>query len=483
MNKKKSMHIIASILLTIMGMMLFISLFGQMTFSIEALQFRMSVEFTDRGLTRVEIPPLGVISAHTHITPVKIIVRLENIDFESLKEFISRSPEQEKIIAGARKEIRQVLTIYVIKLLGLAALGGAFGMFLLRRKGIIPLVKGAIGGLSLALVLLAGTYFTFDTGEFQNPRYEGVLRAAPWMVNLAEEALGKIESLSRKMQVVATNLYDLYEQIDRLKPLQKTENDIRVLHVSDLHNNPAGIEFVQGVARLFDVHLIIDTGDISDYGTPLEALLLDRLKTIDRPYMFVPGNHDSPDIVNGIRQIPGVTLLDGMTEFNGLHIMGFPDPASYSFSVIPPGMDDIPEYVDQIKEKLARATGNVNIVAVHNNRIAERLAGQAPVIIFGHNHLLAIEEKENSILINAGTSGASGLRGLQSFKSPYSVVLLHFRPVDGEMKLVAADTINVKNLRQGFTLERKIFYRENEDSLETAPHRSSTGKILQHKGL
>lgn len=467
MHRRKSLNIMATILLITTGMMLFVSLFGQMKFSIEAFQFRLAVQFSDEGLTQVEIPPLGVIRAHTHLTPVKIIVRLENINLQLLKEFITDLPQQEEVIAGVRKQARHIVTLYIIKLLGLAALGGAFGVFLLQRRGILPLLKGALGGLALALILLAGTYYTYNVREFQNPEYEGVLRAAPWMVSFAEQAFGKIETLGQKMEVMATNLYDLFEQIDKMKPLTDTEKDIRVLHVSDIHNNPAGVEFIQKVAQLFDVHAIIDTGDISDFGTPLEALLLDRLKTINKPYIFIPGNHDSPDIVEHMRQIPGVTVLDGLTEVNSLRIMGFPDPASFSADVVPPSLDVIPKYAEQIKLKLDRAE-KVDLVAVHNHHIGKRLAGLAPVIIFGHNHQLLIEEKEDSVLVNAGTSGASGIRGLQSLKSPYSVVLLHFRKIDGEMKLVAADSLKVYDIRHGFTLERKVFHREEQESPDTA---------------
>ncbi|MTI86096.1 MAG: hypothetical protein FH756_19905 [Firmicutes bacterium] len=462
MRKKKSLTIMATILLTIMGMMLFVSLFGQTNFSLEAFQFRLALQFSEKGITQVEIPPLGLIKAHTHQTPVKIIVRLENIDLELLKEFVSDSPQQTKIISDIRSQSKHILTIYVFKLLLLSALGGAFGVFLIRRKGIIPLLQGALGGLILAVILLAGTYFTYDTREFQKPKYEGVLRAAPWMVSLAEQTFGKIETLTEKMQVVATNLYDLFEQIENLKPLTETANDIKVLHVSDTHNNPAGIEFIHSVARLFDADLIIDTGDISDFGTPLEALLLDRLKKLDKPYLFIPGNHDSPDIVEHLSQIPEVTVLDGLTEINGLRIIGFPDPASFGPDVVPPSIDDIPQYVDQIKEKLFQVPGGVNILALHNHDMAKELAGYAPVIVFGHNHQLAIETKRDSVLVNAGTSGASGIRGLQSFNSPYSVVLLYFRRIDEKIKLVAADSIKVNNLKQGFTLERKVFNKEKE---------------------
>jgi len=463
LNRKKIITVVTTILLAVMGMILFISLFGQTTFSIEAFQFRMALQFTEKGTTQVEIPPLGLVKAHTHLTPVKITIRLENIDLQLLKEFISDSPQQEKIMSDIRSQARHILNLYIAKLLLLATMGGAFGVFLIRRGGILHLVKGGLVGLTIACILLAGTYSTYNTRAFQNPKYEGILRAAPWMVSFAEQALGQIETLKQKMQVVATNLYDLFEQIERLEPLTKTEEDIIILHVSDIHNNPAGIEFIQNVARLFNADLIIDTGDISDFGTPLEALLLDRLQTLDRPYIFIPGNHDSPEIVEHLLRIPEVTVLDGLKELNGLNIMGFPDPASYGHDITPPEMEDLPQYVEEIKEKLVNVPVKIDILALHNNEMARRLAGYTPVIIFGHNHRLFIETSEDSVLVNAGTSGASGLRGLQSFNSPYSVVLLYFRNIDGKPKLMATDTIKVNNLKQGFTMERQVFSREEED--------------------
>ena len=44
--------------------------------------------------------------------------------------------------------------------------------------------------------------------------------------------------------------------------------------------------------------LVIDTGDLTDYGTAIETGLAGQIKTTKGvPYLFIPGNHDSPEVI------------------------------------------------------------------------------------------------------------------------------------------------------------------------------------------
>lgn len=281
---------------------------------------------------------------------------------------------------------------------------------------------------------------------------------APWMVGLAQETFGKIETVGENLEIIAKNLNLLYERLDNLQPLGETTDEFKILHVSDLHNNPAGMDFVLRVADLFGADMIIDTGDISDFGTPLEALLLEQLNHIDIPYFFIPGNHDAPAIIDRMNQIPNVTVVNGLVEKNGLLFYGVPDPSSADNTVIPSDLSIIPRLTQQVVNRIDQIAPGVDIALLHNDKMARALAGHVPVILFGHNHRMAITQQEGSILVNAGTSGAAGLRGLQTTQIPYSVVLLHFRPDEnGQNRLVAADAISVSNLEQGFTLDRRRF--------------------------
>lgn len=460
--------IIISPALAIAGALLMISLFGHLSFYIEALQFRVGVQFHETGYTRVELPPLGTVSAHTHDTPVLITLRLENIDPEPLQRLISEPPRRDELISQGKSVLRRVAVLFILKLLALAMLGGVLGIFLTRPAHPRKYITGLAAGFLLVGTLFLGTYLSYNQSAFRTPQYSGVLRAAPWMVSMAQETLGKIETLSDQLEQVATGLNQFYSQVDELQPLEEDQDEFKILHISDLHNNPAGMDFILRVAKLFDVDMIIDTGDISDFGSPLETLLLDRLNGLEVPYLFIAGNHDSPSIVDKMATVPGVTVVNGLLEINGLVIYGVPDPSAAVNSVLPPDLSAIPRLVVQVMDKLEQLPHRPDLLLLHNDKMAQSLAGLAPVILYGHSHQLKVDTRDNSVMINAGTSGAAGIRGLQAVRIPYSVVLLHLRPgEDGKLRLVAADTISVSDPGQGFSLERRRF--------ETAPPEASPG--------
>jgi len=444
-------------LAAVAGALLIISIFGHMNFYFEALQFRAGVQFHESGYTEVEIPPLGTVRAHTHSTPVLIKLRLENIDLQPLQQLLAGPVERDELINQGRLALRRAAALFILKIMALALLGSALGVFLTRPASPRKYITGLSAGFLLTLVLLLGTYFTYNQNAFSNPQYSGVLRAAPWMVSIAQETFGKIETLGDQLEQVVDGLNRLYAQVDELQPLGEEEDGFKILHISDLHNNPAGMDFVMQIADLFKADMIIDTGDISDFGSPLETLLIDRLHRLNIPYLFIAGNHDSPAIVDRMSTVPGVIVVNGMLEMNNLVFYGVPDHSSALNTVVPPDLSDIPRLTAQVIEQIAQLPAEVDILMLHNDKMARSLAGAAPVILFGHNHQLKVETHRHSVLVNAGTSGAAGLRGLQAVRIPYSVVLLHFKPEGEKMRLVAADSISVVKPDQGFTLERKRF--------------------------
>lgn len=464
MFKFKNSYKYTVFLIAIIGALCFVSLFGHMKFNIEALQLRISMTINDRGYTELEIPPLGTIRAHTHSTPVLISVRLENIDLELMQGLLAEGPNKNEVIQQTKTILQRVMLLYIVKLLVLAMLGGAFGVYLTRNKNFKKYITGSMTGIILVGALIAGTYFTYNVNSFLNPQYYGALRSAPWMVSLAQETFRKIETLGEELEQIAANLNQLYERLEDLEPLGETTQEYNILHISDLHNNPAGMDFALRVAQLFAADMIIDTGDISDFGTPLETLLLDQINEINIPYFFIAGNHDSPAIIDKMNSITGVTVINGLVEKDGLRYYGVPDPSSNENSVLPPKFSTIPRLTEQIVAKLDQIPNQVDLLLLHNNKMAHSLAGKAPIILYGHNHQMKINKKKGSIMINAGTSGASGLSGLQANKIPYSLVLLHFHTdEDGKKHLVAADSISVSGrLEQGFSLERIKFNTQEE---------------------
>lgn len=87
--------------------------------------------------------------------------------------------------------------------------------------------------------------------------------------------------------------------------------------------------------------------------------------------------------------------------------------------------------------------------------MARPLAGKVPVVLNGHDHRLSVREAEGTTWIDAGTSGAAGIRGLEERKEvPYSMVLLYFARNAEGYRLRTIDTLEVRGRSAGFTLNR-----------------------------
>lgn len=445
--------------------------FGNYKMNFEGLELQIETNLSVRGTTQIEVPPLGLVRANTHDTPVKLTIRLANINLEQIQNLLQNNINQRELSRRLEENMRQEARRYVIQLMLMAGAAGLFAAFALRSTRAGDYLLGSVVAMVVVGALLMATYKDFRAEQFANPEYEGALKAAPWMIGVAEEALVKIDTLGNKLKLVADNFNLLYQQIDNLQPLAVTEGNIKVLHVSDIHNNPAALEFIGRMAQLFEVNLIIDTGDISDFGTPLEGLLLERIKDLPVPYVFVAGNHDSPDIKAKMRELKGkVIIANGVVEVNGLRIAGFHDPASRTNQIqsAPPQVEA--GQVKQIREILRKLQKPVHIIAVHSPSIARPLAGEAPVLLFGHNHQFSVTEAEGSVLVNAGTSGASGLGTLQEIeRRPYSVMLLNFYKDETTTRLLAVDSIQINSLTTEFNLQRHLFDSTKEMGTTPSP--------------
>ena len=165
--------------------------------------------------------------------------------------------------------------------------------------------------------------------------------------------------------------------------------------ISDLHSNPVGIELIKSLISAFNIDMVIDTGDLSDFGTALEAKTAEAISNLNLPYIFIPGNHETPEMVAFLAQLPNVTVLKGATtEIQGIKILGIPDP----FSPFPEvDTDDTARREQMIKstveaaEYIIKTEGSPDILAIHNPLIGKRIKHAPPLIISGHTHKQAEE--------------------------------------------------------------------------------------------
>jgi predicted phosphodiesterase len=445
-----------------LGAVIVLNLVGSAVFRIDPLEVTVEIDIGFPGYTLVRVPPIGSIRARTHnYQPLQLVLTLTNIDLDSLRSaaFSTDLGTQAALVEYFSSKINQVIGAAILKMMLIAGSGGLLGVFLFGQRRLIDLLTGFAIGSVLILAILTSVYFSYDIQAFANPQYMGIIEAAPWMLGLIQEGLVKVDELGEQIQSLAANLYTVFNQIENLQDVSLIQTDLTVLHVSDIHNHPAAFDFMAQVVSAFPVDLIIDTGDLTDWGTPLEAEIIERIEKLDVSYLFVSGNHEAPDVISRLKDTENVILLGpDPIEVMGLTIAGYPDPAVQDYSPRGASLAELNEIASRINEQFSGLDHKIDIFAVHNHRIAGQIEpGVFPVVVFGHNHQQLLQQVDNTIYINAGTTGAAGIRGIQSSQAvPFSLALLYFT-YDQELErhvLAAVDSIQVQSLQQSFSLER-----------------------------
>ncbi|TYP54313.1 Icc-related predicted phosphoesterase [Thermosediminibacter litoriperuensis] len=450
---------------SIAGALIFVHLFSAVSASLGGVDLLLKLELYTRGLTSVVIPPLGVVNARTHSVPVRISIVVREINLDYVRFFLdnavqNRAELMELFKSDLIKDFRQLaLKVILIGMLG-GVVSGAVMRYDRRRIAVCALI-----GLMTSVSLMGAVFTTYNTSAFKNPEYSGNLKAAPWIISLAHNGLSKLNELNHYMSIMSDNISTVFSRMDALN-LMDDEDVVKVLHVSDIHNNPAAYNFLERITKNFDVDLIIDTGDITDFGTPFEELITENLSKMPVEYLFIAGNHDSPGIIDSLRKMPGVTVLDGeIAEVKGIEVVGWADPSSKGNEINTAGDREILELNLSIRQWLARTSVSPDIIAVHNPKATNSLAGAVPIILNGHTHRSSIIEEKGTFIINAGSTGAAGIRGLQSESDiPYSAALLYLKKPagTGNARLIAVDVIKVSNLKKGFQVERMFFIGEEQ---------------------
>lgn len=443
----------------LLGMIAVVSLFSPTTYFIDAFEVRLSLQIFDRGETQLAIPPIGRISARTHLTPLRFKAALQSIDLDLLRKISEEIPSREAVLGRVEQMVIRVARRFMARVLVLAALGGAVGVLAVGRRRPVALLKGALVGTVSMGILLGASLATYDRKAFLRPEYQGVLEAAPWMVSLFEESLVKVRVLGEQLAIMSGNLFALFGRIDRLQPLGALQGELKILAISDLHNNPAAISFISEIVDVFDVDLILDAGDLTDFGTALETRLISPMGRFKVPHVVAAGNHDALAVRRQLVALPNVIYLTGEeVRVKGLRIIGDEDPAALNNSPALAPAEAYRDLEDRLRARI-RPEDPPDVLVVHNPQVAHRFIGVVPLIIYGHTHTLAVkEEPDGTVMINPGTTGGAGIRGLQAQREiPYSLVLIRMETVGGRLRPAAADSVRVFNIRSGFTLERTLF--------------------------
>jgi len=391
-----------------------VTYFGPQTYHWRAFEVQVGIQPSWRGETRLIFTPVGEVRARSHKTPLALNIGLQGIAFDEMKRLLTMPPSRQMLEEEFERTARRCLTDFAWRQVAFGAVGALIvPLFLRLRRMRYWLLAAFWGGLFVAAVFLR-TLATFDKAAFTNPTYTGSLREAGWIIGLVKDGFNKVEALSDKLRRVADNLNTLYGRINSVPGLAADVDTIRLLHISDIHNNPAAVDFVRKLAENFQVQAVIDTGDLTDFGLEIETSLSKGLARLNKPYLFVAGNHDSQATVKAVQTTnANALILNGqpVTAVN-LNILGAPDPSSAR-----PGQGsvDTPEDVlraagERLLSDYQRALFTPDIVCVHNPRQAEPLIGKARLILCGHMHSASVQMNQGTVICNAGTTGAAGVR-------------------------------------------------------------------------
>lgn len=447
------------LLFVLLGIIFFVNIFSGIDYRSFPLVVNLSMTVGSRGLTRILLPPLGEIRAVTHWLPLHLNLEVKSINLAFLRSIVFSSPQAlEPLRAELQREIRILLTIFALKLVGLGIAGAIFSLLFIGTRELKQLLRGAAVGGAVLVVLLGTLLLTYDLHGFERIEYEGIIEAAPWALNLAWEAAGKVEELGERVRSLAGNLYSALERFEDLGQLSLVDTQLVALHISDIHNNPVAYDFVEQVIENFPVNLVLDTGDLTDWGTALEAEVASHIEQLGLPYVFVSGNHESPEVLQRLAAIPNVIIINGeVRTILGLEIAGVRDLAAEKPLPEPASLEDLNRQAEELNTLWAQEDRRPDIFMVHNHRLARAIQpGLFPVIVFGHSHRPTVDQINGTSYINAGTTGAAGIRGFQSSEPlAYSLALLYFGGRNGEeLVLKAVDSVFITGLGTSFSLQR-----------------------------
>ena len=218
------------------------------------------------------------------------------------------------------------------------------------------------------------------------------------------------------------------------------------------------------------MRVIVDSGDIADHGSAPESVYVSGIGSLDLPYVYVRGNHDSAETEAAVRAQPNAVVLDGTpVQVAGLRFLGLPDPRFTPDQTTREANPD--ELVLQQTSQLAAlakiAQPPADVLVLHDPSSAELLEDAAPLVLAGHAHKRGqwLQGEKTRVMVQGSTGGA-GLRALENEKpTPVMLSVLYFDA--STRQLTAWDDITLGGL--GLTsaqIDRHIASRETSDGVE-----------------
>jgi predicted phosphodiesterase len=452
-----------------LGALLAISFLARQEVTVGPATVRLEAGAAPVGSSRLAAPPFGSVSARTHLGLLAFRATIDDVDVQRLGRLLEGSPgpsgpggprfaELEATLGPLEDQARQAATGFVVRIALLGLAGGLAAVLLFPRRTRRRLLRCGLGGLLATVLLLGPALATYDVTAFREPRYDGALEYAPALIGDVRTGLDRLRTLREEMVRIGRNLDRAYAAL--ANPVGDLDGDgtVRVLHISDLHLNPAGFDLAERLADQFDVAAVVDTGDMGTWGFPPEPEVAANIGRFDVPYLFVKGNHDDPDMVEAVAANDNARVLDRSgTEVAGIRFFGVADPT------FTPGKGEQVELFEELKversvgvaDAVDRQAVRPDVLLVHDGRLATYARGHVATVLEGHLHRFGTEVVNGSRTLMAGTTGAAGPDNFRAADPPPAdAQVVYFDPET--RRPVAVDRITVRLPGSSFSVERLL---------------------------
>ncbi|MET7382196.1 metallophosphoesterase [Streptomyces sp. NPDC005526] len=470
----RALGLVAVVLL---GAWLGLLVVGNVRVPVGPMNTTMTLRPSLSGGTKINISPLGALELDSHVAPVRLDVNVDQLDPARSQALVDH-PER---LSGLQDEVVHdvedgTLDLAVRSCAAVLSGATALGLVVYRR----PRRALAAGGLALALLGACGAtaYATWNPKSVLEPRFSGLLSSAPSVVGNARSIVTEFDVYQKELARLVTNVTKLYDVTSTLPAYAPDPTTIRVLHVSDIHLNPASWKIIASLVEQYKVNVIVDSGDTMDHGTSAENGFLDPIEDLGAPYVWVRGNHDSTTTQRYLERLRNVHVLDGgrAETVAGLRFAGIGDPQFTPDRSAVPGGDAAERMAgarlaSALRDQRAGGTP-VDIAVAHEPAAARETDGTVPMALAGHLHHEDTEiMKFGTRLRLEGSTGGSGLRAVEGkYPDPIQASVLYFDR--DSRRLQAWDEIRLGGLGQTTAEVSRHLPKENRPG--AAPGRKGT---------
>ncbi|MGW1539294.1 metallophosphoesterase family protein [Streptomyces sp. NPDC002309] len=417
----------------LLGAWLGLLVVGNVRVPVGPMDTTMTLRPSLTGGTKINVSPLGALHLDSHLAPVRLDVNVDQLDPERSQALVDHPERISGLQAEVARDVGQgALGLAVRSCVAVVAGATALGLAVYRR----PRRALAAGGLALTLLAASGAtaYATWNPKSVLEPRFSGLLSSAPSLVGDARSIVTEFDVYQQELARLVTNVTKLYDATSTLPAYRPDPTTIRVLHVSDIHLNPASWKIIASLVEQYEVNVIVDSGDTMDHGSSAENGFLDPIEDLGAPYIWVRGNHDSRTTQRYLEDLRNVHVLDDgrAVSVAGLRFAGIGDPQFTPDRSDRPGTEASQELAgarlaSSLRDQSAAGTP-VDVAVAHEPQAARQTDGEVPLVLAGHVHHQEMEVlRYGTRLRIEGSTGGSGLRAVEGARpDPIEASILYF---------------------------------------------------------